>query len=143
MSFARKKIVFDTSSLIPVCLHPDREPAQIFRRAVIDHELFSSPEAMQELLVVLSRHKFEAWQPLSRRLAWAKMYQAGVTIIEPQEQVNDCRDQKDNKFLELAIAASVDIIVSSDIHLLELHPYRGIEVIRLNEFKSKYIPTLE
>ena len=139
MRFARKKIVFDTSSLIPVCLHPDHEPAQIFRRAVIDHALFLTPEAIQELLVVISRHKFEAWQALGQRLAWAKMYQAAVTMIEPQERVNDCRDKGDNKFLELAIAASADIIVSSDIHLLELHPYRGIEVIRLNEFKSKYI----
>lgn len=141
MNFARKKIIFDTSSLIPVCLHPDREPAQIFRQAVLDHELFSSAVTMRELQAVLSRSKFDAWQPIGQRLAWVKLYQAAVVIIEPQEYVTDCRDEKDNKFLELAIAAKADMIVSSDIHLLELHPYREIEILRLNDFKTKHIGT--
>jgi predicted nucleic acid-binding protein len=33
------------------------------------------------------------------------------------------------------------VIVSSDVHLLELHPYRGIEILRLQDFKVKYIDT--
>ncbi|NOT16680.1 MAG: putative toxin-antitoxin system toxin component, PIN family [Sulfuriferula sp.] len=138
MSSDRKKIVFDTSSLIPVCLHPTREPAQIFKRAVMDHELFSSPETLRELQLVLTRDKFEAWQPLVQRIAWARLYQDVTISIAPQDSVTDCRDVKDNKFLELAIAANADIIISSDIHLLELHPYHGIEIIKLSEFKLKY-----
>lgn len=135
MSFVRKKIIFDTSSLIPVCLHPAREPAQIFRAAALNHEIFSSPECLQELHAVLSRPKFEAWQPLGQRLAWANLYQSAVTLIEPKERITDCRDAKDNKFLELAVAANADFIISSDIHLLELQPYRGIKIIRLQDFK--------
>ena len=34
---------------MPVCLHPDREPAQVFRLAALHHELFSSAEALREL----------------------------------------------------------------------------------------------
>ena len=102
MSFVRKKIIFDTSSLIPVCLHPDREPAQIFRAATLNHEIFSSPECLQELRTVLSRSKFEAWQPLGQRLAWANLYQSAITLIEPQEKITDCRDAKDNKFTQVA-----------------------------------------
>ena len=132
------KIVFDTSSLLPVCLYPNREPAQIFKRAVVEHTLFSSPETLRELQIVLSRPKFETWQPLVQRLAWAKLYQLAVTMIEPTERIMDCRDIKDNKFLELAIAANADLIISSDIHLLELHPYRNIEILKLSAFSAKY-----
>lgn len=133
------KIVFDTSSLIPICLHPDREPAQIFRHVLSHHELISSPSTLRELQAVLARPKFDAWQPLAQCLTWARLYQTATLIVEPTENVTDCRDAKDNKFLELALAAPADVIVSSDVHLLELHPYRGIEILRLQDFKVKYI----
>jgi putative PIN family toxin of toxin-antitoxin system len=136
MNSARKRIVFDTSALIPVCLHPDREPARVFRHAVLVHEIFSSPEAIKELIAVLSRAKFDAWRPLAQRLAWVGLYQSAATVIAPGEQVADCRDDKDNKFLALALAAKADFIVSSDIHLLEMNPYRGIEIISLRQCKG-------
>jgi len=139
MSFVRKKIVFDTSSLIPVCLHPDREPARIFRSAVLEHTLFSSLACLQEIHAVLSRPKFDAWRPAPERLAWASLYQSLVMIVEPRVVVTDCRDQKDNKFLELALAVDADYIISSDVHLLEMHPYHGIEIIRLQDFKEKLL----
>lgn len=133
MNSVRKRIVFDTSSLVPVCLHPDREPARVFRQAILHHEVFSSSEALRELVVVLARPKFDAWRPLGQRLAWAKLYQAAIELIEVTERVRDCRDESDNKFLELALAAKADILVSSDAHLLELHPYRGIEIVGFAE----------
>jgi predicted nucleic acid-binding protein len=58
--------------------------------------------------------------------------------VEVTEKVQDCRDEKDNKFLELALAAKADILVSSDVHLLELNPYRGIELIGLPELASRH-----
>ncbi len=129
MNSVRKRVVFDTSSLVPVCLHPDREPARIFRQTILSHDVFSSTDALRELVVVLARPKFDAWRPLAQRLAWARLYQAAVELIEVTERVRDCRDASDNKFLELALAAKADILVSSDGHLLELHPYRGVEII--------------
>ena len=137
MNSARKRIVFDTSSLIPVCLHPEREPAQIVRQAILCHDVFASQEALVELLAVLSRSRFDAWRPLRQRLAWATLYQSAVTLVEVTERVQDCRDAKDNKFLELALAAKADILVSSDIHLLELNPYRTIPIVGLKELKAQ------
>ncbi len=67
---------------------------------------------------------------------WMKFYVSAVALIEPQEKVPDCRDSKDNKFLELALAAKADILVSSDAHLLELHPFRGVDIVGLRELKG-------
>jgi predicted nucleic acid-binding protein len=44
--------------------------------------------------------------------------------------VTDCRDPKDAKYLELALAAGAETIVSSDDDLLVLHPWRGVRVLR-------------
>lgn len=139
MSYVRKKIIFDTSSLIPVCLHPDREPASIFRHCIINHDIFASDEVLEEIFNVLSRPKFDAWQEPINRSRWFYFFKSAVKVLNPEDKVNDCRDEKDNKFLELAIAVNADLIISSDVHLLELNPYNGIEIIRLSDFKDKYI----
>ncbi|MEI6802047.1 MAG: putative toxin-antitoxin system toxin component, PIN family [Burkholderiales bacterium] len=136
MSFARKRIVFDTSSLIPACLYPEREPGQIFRRAVLEHDVFASPATFNELVAVLMREKFNAWRPIEQRLLWVSMFREAVTQVAPTVQIVECRDPKDNQFLELAVSANADVLVSSDLHLLEMNPFRGVEIIRLTDFKN-------
>jgi predicted nucleic acid-binding protein len=51
-------------------------------------------------------------------------------MFEPVDSVTECRDNKDNKYLELALAARASIIVSSDDDLLVLDPWRGIRILR-------------
>lgn len=55
-------------------------------------------------------------------------------IIIPTVVVNDCRDPKDNKFLEIAISGNADCIVSGDKDLMVLHPYRGISILTPMQF---------
>ena len=50
--------------------------------------------------------------------------------FDPAERVTDCRDAKDNKYLELALAAKAGVIVSSDEDLLVLDPWRGVRIRR-------------
>ncbi len=47
----------------------------------------------------------------------------------PTETVRDCRDAKDNHYLELALAADATVIVSSDNDLLSLSPWRSIPIL--------------
>jgi predicted nucleic acid-binding protein len=51
-------------------------------------------------------------------------------MFEPMEPVTDCRDPKDNKYLELALAAGASVIVSSDDDLLVFDPWRDIRILR-------------
>ena len=57
-----------------------------------------------------------------------------VIFIEPTEIITDCRDPKDNKFLELAVASDAQFIVTGDIDLLVLNPYRGITILKSGDF---------
>ena len=61
------------------------------------------------------------------------LYSLGVPFT-PTERVTDCRDPKDNKFLELALVAGADLIVSSDADLLVLSPWRGIPILKPAEY---------
>jgi uncharacterized protein len=47
----------------------------------------------------------------------------------PSVRVTDCRDPKDDKYLELALAAAAAFIVSSDDDLIVLHPWRGVSIL--------------
>lgn len=139
MSSVRKRIVFDTSSLIPACLNPDREPAQILRRAVLAHDVFVSADTFNELvsvLAVLAREKFNAWRPLDQRMVWVRLFREAVMWVDPLSPITECRDPKDNKFLELTVAAQTDFLVTGDVHLLEMHPFRSIQILQLAHFKS-------
>lgn len=136
MSYARKRVVFDTSSLIPACLNPERQPAQILRLTLLEHDVFASAASFNELLIVLARDKFNAWRPLEQRFIWVQLFREAVTLVEAPTLVTACRDPKDNKFLELAIPARAEILVSSDVHLLEMHPFDGIQILSLTHFKQ-------
>lgn len=49
--------------------------------------------------------------------------------FSPTIPVTDCRDPKDNKYLELALAANASTVISSDKDLLVLHPWRAIRIL--------------
>jgi predicted nucleic acid-binding protein len=62
---------------------------------------------------------------------------SGGDVIEPGVRVSDCSDYEDNRILELALASGSVLVVSSDAHLLEMSPWRGIPIVRPEEFVSR------
>lgn len=54
--------------------------------------------------------------------------------FSPSVVVQDCRDAKDNKYLELALAAGARFLVSSDQDLLVLDPWRGVRIVTPAKF---------
>lgn len=53
-----------------------------------------------------------------------------IIMVEPTERVEAIReDPADNRFLECAVAAGAEAIVSGDHHLLALGTFRGIPIL--------------
>ena len=69
-----------------------------------------------------------------RRREALELLSAAALWVEPTVAVQDCRDSKDNRYLELALAAGATAIVSGDHDLLAMHPWRGIQVLGLPAF---------
>ncbi|MCE7922369.1 MAG: putative toxin-antitoxin system toxin component, PIN family [Haliscomenobacteraceae bacterium CHB4] len=55
-------------------------------------------------------------------------------MVASEEEIQACRDPKDNKYLEAAVAAQADCIISGDPDLLALHPFRNIPVLSPRDF---------
>ncbi len=125
---ARKHIVLDTSVLISALLKPTSLPAQALERARTQYTIVASNETIMELATVLSRDYLSKYRTVDEREEFLGRYSELVKFTPITTQVTDCRDPKDNKFLELALSAQASIIVSSDSDLLVLHPYRGINI---------------
>ena len=51
-------------------------------------------------------------------------------------RVTECRDAKDDKYLELALASGAETIVSSDNDLLVLHPWRVVRILNPADYLS-------
>ena len=83
---------------------------------------------------MLARPKFKRSLTDDRRREILELLSAAALWVEPTEKVLDCRDSKDNRYLELALASHATAIVSGDEDLLVLHPWRGIQVLRPAEF---------
>jgi putative PIN family toxin of toxin-antitoxin system len=55
-------------------------------------------------------------------------------IIQTHTRVAACEDEKDNRVLECAIDGDAECIVTGDLHLLKLNPFKGIRIITVTDF---------
>jgi putative PIN family toxin of toxin-antitoxin system len=58
-------------------------------------------------------------------------------LVTPTRKVIACRDPKDDKFLDAALAVQTDCIVSGDADLLDLNPFEEIPILRPAEFLAR------
>ncbi|MFH1211444.1 MAG: putative toxin-antitoxin system toxin component, PIN family [Candidatus Woesearchaeota archaeon] len=91
-------------------------------------ELASSEEIIEEIKRVLKSFKIR--MPDSMIDEWKKAINENSIIVEPKHRINIVKDdQSDNKFIEAAVEAKADFIVSQDRHLLKLKEFLGIRIV--------------
>ena len=116
----------------PYCsavLLPRSVPRQAFDLAAAQGSLLVSNQTAAELDEVLRRPKFDKYVSESQRLEFLTALLRQAEVIEVLDVIMECRDPKDNKFLELALSGKGSHIVTGDADLLVLHPFRGIPVV--------------
>ncbi len=96
-----------------------------------------SEPVFREVAEVLTRPKFVQRLTDDHRSEILELLIAAAFWVEPAETVADCRDPKDNRYLELALAAQATAIVSGDDDLLVLHPWRGVRILRPAQFLAE------
>ena len=101
-------------------------------------DIFALSDAVDaEIKEVLNRPRFATAIPVARRTRILTALRDGAVWFDPSERVTDCRDAKDNKYLELALAAGADAIISGDADLLVLHRWRGTRILRPAEYLAE------
>jgi uncharacterized protein len=88
-----------------------------------------SEATMSELTEVLSRSKFDRY--VSRRERELVLPQIGgaAEFVPIIRLLRECRDPKDDKFLEVALNGRANGIITGDADLLALNPWRGIAIL--------------
>jgi uncharacterized protein len=130
-------IVFDASAVVSAALREDGVPERALLRAEETDVFALSAEVEAEIAGVLGRPRFAAAVSAARRERIFDALRGRAVWFSPSERVADCRDAKDNKYLELALAAGAWAIVSGDADLLALHPWRGVRILRPADYLAE------
>ncbi len=113
---------------------PHSLPNKALKRAYRSGEIAVSEDTLEELSEVLYRRKFDKYFVGDERLGFISRLEKNSSLFLPEINFTICRDPKDNKFLELAIAAKAYSIITGDDDLLVLNPFRGIPIVNASDF---------
>jgi uncharacterized protein len=131
--------VFDTNSLISAALIKNSSNRKALDKAINIGQLSIANNTLDELVEVLFRKKFDKYFPDdNERWLLINMIEENSRLFTPDISITDCRDAKDNKFLELAIFTNASFIISGDNDLLVLHPFRSIPILNAVDFINNF-----
>ncbi|WP_020602094.1 putative toxin-antitoxin system toxin component, PIN family [Spirosoma spitsbergense] len=130
------RFVIDTNTLVSAALFARSTPRQAFDTALNRGELLTSESCLAELNQVLHRPKFARYLTPFEADLFINQYSLKATMVSVSSVVKDCRDAKDNKFLELAIDGVATCIITGDQDLLVLHPFLTISIVTPFDFLS-------
>ncbi len=126
------RVVLDTNVLLSGLLWHGVPHTLIERVREGTLALVSSPVLLAELAEVIARPQFEtilARSNTSRERSLAELRELADVIEPPPLAEPVCRDPDDDAVLALAIAATVDLIVSGDRDLLDLQRFQDIAIV--------------
>lgn len=128
------RTVIDTGVAISAALLPRSVPRQAFDTAVDRGQLLVSDDTIAELNDVFRRPKFNKYVAEELRLEFLAALIGQAELVKVTATISDCRDPKDNKFLELAVSGRASHLVSGDDDLLVLNPFRGCRILTPRDY---------
>jgi putative PIN family toxin of toxin-antitoxin system len=132
------RAVLDTNVVVSAVLLPHSVPRQAFDRALEHGRILISSATVAELNDVLRRPGFDKYLREEERMEFLAALVREAELVDVTLVVTDCRDPKDNKFLELAVSGKATHIISGDSDLLVLHPFRGIAIMTPRDFMAQW-----
>lgn len=126
------RVVVDTSVLVRAVIMPHGTVGPVLLRLRHgDYTLLYAQSLLEELLDVLNRprirHKYGLTEEDIETVVGLILLRGEAVVLE--QRISACRDPKDEKFLEVAVAGKADVIVSGGEDLLALHPFAGIPIL--------------
>ena len=131
------RAVVDTNILVRALIIPQGTVGPVLLRLRHgEYTLLYARPLLEELVDVLNRPRIRDKYGLSEddiQTVIGLILLCGEAVT-PEKSITVCRDPKDDKFLEVAVAGEADVIVSGDQDLLVLNPFSGIPIIPPSHF---------
>ena len=127
------KVVIDTNVFISGVLTKGGNPSLLIKvwRRTQKYQLFVTEEIIQEVLRVMRKLNFS---PNIIR-DWDKDIRKNAIQVVPTRKIELIKeDPPDNMFLECAIEAHANYIVTGDKHLRKLNEFEGTEIVNAKKF---------
>jgi len=131
------RVVIDTNILVRALIRPRGSVGPLLLRLRSGHfTLLYTQSLLEELVDVLSRphlrNKYGVTEDDVKTVVALLLLRGEAVSVS--QSLTVCRDPKDDKFLETAMAGRADVIVSGDEDLLVLDPFEGIPIVSPAEF---------
>ncbi|NRA27203.1 MAG: putative toxin-antitoxin system toxin component, PIN family [Opitutales bacterium] len=130
--------VIDTNVCVSRVILPKSVAGQAVDLAISMGDLAFSDATLAELDDVLAQPKFQKYISANERHEFFLLLSRFGSVFDIDHSVTLCRDPKDNKFLEVALSSSATCLLTGDQDLLELHPFRGTEILSPASFLQIY-----
>lgn len=128
------RVVVDTNLLVSALIRKTSTPRKALEAAASRGRILLSQEILDELVNVLARPKFDRYVSDEEKEKFIDDLLDETEPVEVTDHVSECRDPKDDKFLELAVSGNASHIITGDADLLVMNPFRGISIVSPQEF---------
>jgi putative PIN family toxin of toxin-antitoxin system len=128
------KVILDTNIIISASLSKQSIPAQVLDYTMENTVLLISEATRRELSEKLLQSKFDRYVTRIARQLFLEKFETFCETVIVSTTIDACRDNKDNKFLELSVDGKADFIVTGDKDLLVLNPFKKVQIITPSEF---------
>ena len=127
------RVVYDTNVIVSAALKPGSLPASLVSLAMTRRvRCFVSLAILEEYEAVLRRPKFRL-DP-KRVEAFLRDLRKAAVAVRPSERVREAPDETDNRFLECAVAARADHLVTGNKKHFPFSEYEGTKLVSPAEF---------
>jgi len=127
------KVVLDTNIFVSG-FGWNGKPEEVLK-LVKDRQIinYSSTEIFEEIRRVVSFPKLKFPEPLQIKILEFVLFYS--EFVEPQKRFfTVTEDPDDNKFLECAIEAKAEYIISGDSHLLDMKKFKTVKIVDAGKF---------
>ena len=129
------RVVYDTNVIVSGTLVPSSIPASLISLALQRVvQLTLSPALVDEYREVLLRPKF-GFQSNSVNTFLSDLQKTAI-IVHPTEKVSVSPDEADNRFLECALTARAEHLVTGNIKHFPVDDYKGIKIVSPADFAA-------
>ena len=132
------KTVLDTNVLISAVISTGTSHKVLVEGFEDGYTIVVSPETIQEFEDTLLKYPDKFHMSPEEVKKERDMIEYFAEFVTPETEVNAIEDdESDNMFLEAAVSADAEYVVSGDPHLLELDNFRGIRILPPDKFLEK------